>query len=501
MTDSDRRRLILSIDQSTTATKAIVFDEKASIVTQSSIEHRQYYPQAGWVEHDPEELYANTVVAIRGVSESLGADKARVAVLAVTNQRETTIVWDRLTRKPLYNAIVWQCQRGAELCNQLKADGHEEDVKARSGLPIDPYFSASKIRWILDNVPGARRGAEEGRLAFGTVDSWLVWKLTDGRVHATDPTNASRTMLMNLTTLDWDDALLAVFAIPRTMAPRIERSNHILGSTTVEGLFASLPITGVLGDSHAAFFGQCCFERGQAKATYGTGTSIMLNIGSNPLRSVKSVVCSVGWAIDGRVDYVLEGNIHSSGDTIRWLRDGLGLLSSAAESESLARSVPDNNGVYLVPGFSGLGAPYWDNRARAAIVGMARNTTRAHFARAAIEAIAYQVSDLVVAMGAEAGVTLKELRVDGGASRNQFLVQFQADILGVPVVRSAQSEGSALGAAMMAGLAIGIWRDLTALAALRTGATVYHSAMDPATRSRLISEWHDAVARTLSSSS
>jgi glycerol kinase len=497
MTGAGRRRLVLSIDQSTSATKAIVFDESASIVAQSVIEHRQYYPKAGWVEHDPEELYAATVAAVREVAASLGSDVPEVEALAITNQRETAIVWDRITGSPIYNAVVWQCQRGAEFCDLLKEGGHEDDVKAKSGLPIDPYFSASKIRWILDNVPGAHRGAEEGRLAFGTVDTWLLWKLTGGQVHATDPTNASRTMLMNLRTLDWDEALLALFGIPRAMTPRIERSNHVFGSTTVEGIFDGLPIAGILGDSHAAFFAQCCFERGQAKATYGTGTSIMMNIGSVPLHTGKSVATSVGWAIDGRVDYVLEGNIHSTGDTINWLRDGLGLLANAAESEALARSVSDNNGVYLVPAFSGLGAPYWDNRARAAIVGMARNTTRAHIARAALEGIAYQVRDLVAAMEKEAKVSLTELRIDGGVSKNQFLVQFQADILDVPVVRSAQSEASALGAAMMACLATGIHKDLAALAALRKGATVYRSVMDPATRSRLVSGWRDAVGRTL----
>jgi glycerol kinase len=498
MKEPRRHPLIMAVDQSTSATKALVYDESASIVARSSVEHRQYYPRAGWVEHDPEELYANTVTAVKEAARSLGADAQRVCALALTNQRETAIVWDRSTGRPVYNAVVWQCQRGAELCSHLKRAGHEEQVKARSGLPLDPYFSASKIRWILDNVPGARAQAQEGTLAFGTVDSWLVWKLTGGRVHVTDPTNASRTMLMNLATLDWDDVLLDIFGIPRSMAPGIQRSNRVFGRTTVEGLFPELPVTGVLGDSHAAFFGQCCFERGQAKATYGTGTSLMMNIGDKPVGSGRSVATSVGWAIDGRVDYVLEGNIHSTGDTIRWLRDGLGLLADSSESEGLALSVADNNGVYLVPAFSGLGAPYWDNGARATITGMARNTTRAHVVRAAVEAIAFQVSDLVRAMEAEAGVPLTELRVDGGASTNRFLVQFQADILDVPVAPSAQPEASALGAAMMAGLAVGIWKDLAALGALRTGAHVYRGSMDPALRSRLLAGWRDAVARTLS---
>jgi glycerol kinase len=475
--------LIIAVDQSTASTKALVFDMSASLVTRSSVEHRQYYPQAGWVEHDPEELYANTVAAVKDAVRSLGRDKERLRALAITNQRETAVVWDRSTGKPVYNAVVWQCQRGEALCRRLTEAGRAAEVKARSGLPLDPYFSASKIRWILDNVPGARERAEGGALAFGTVDSWLLWKLTGGGVHATDPTNASRTMLMNLASLEWDNALLRLFDIPRSMAPGILRSNRIFGKTTVEGALHELPVTGVLGDSHAAFFGQCCFERGQAKATYGTGTSLMLNIGAQPAGSGKAVATSVGWAIDGRVDYVLEGNIHSTGDTIRWLRDGLGLLAESSDSESLALSVPDNNGVYLVPAFSGLGAPYWDNAARAAIVGMARNTTRAHVVRAAVEAIAFQVADLVKAMEAEAGARLTELRVDGGASANRFLVQFQADVLDVPVAQSAQPEASALGAAMMAGLAVGAWKDL---------------AMDRAQRSRLLAGWREAVARTRS---
>ena len=497
MTGAAGRHLILSVDQSTSATKAIVFDESAAIVAQSSVEHRQYYPRAGWVEHDPEELYANTVTAIRKAAAALGADLPAVGALAITNQRETVIVWDRVTGKPIHNAVVWQCQRGVDFCNRLREAGHADLVKERSGLPVDPYFSGSKIRWILDNVSDADRRAREGRLAFGTVDSWLLWRLTGGQVHATDPTNASRTMLMNLRTLDWDDSLLALFGIPRSMAPRIERSNRIFGRTTVEGIFSGLPVTGILGDSHAAFFAQRCFERGQAKATYGTGTSLMMNIGAEPLPAGRSVVTSVGWAIDGRVDYVFEGNIHSTGDTIKWLRDGLGLLANVGESEDLARSVSDNNGVYLVPAFSGLGAPYWDNRARAAITGMARNTTRAHIVRAALEGIAYQVRDLASAMEAEAGVSLTELRIDGGASRNEFLAQFQADILDVPVARSSQPEASARGAAMMAGLATGLHKDLAAIAALGQDAMVYRSAMTGETRSRLISGWRDAVNRTL----
>ena len=456
------------------------------------------YPKPGWVEHDPNELYANTLQAIRAVAASLGEDTERIGVLAITNQRETVVVWDRRTGAPVCNAPVWQCQRGADLCARLKAEGHEETVRARTGLPIDPYFSASKIRWILDNVDGAQRPAVEGKLAFGTVDSWLTWRLTGGSVHVTDPTNASRTMLMNLSTLDWDDHLFALFGIPRAMAPRIERSNRVIGVTTAEGVLGhEVPIAGLLGDSHAAFFAQRCFEKGQAKATYGTGTSIMMNIGGAPIPPGKEVVTSVGWAADNRVDFVLEGNIHSTGDTIRWLRDGLGLLPDAASSEGIARSVPDSNGVYLVPAFSGLGAPYWDNEARAAIVGMARNTTRAHVVRAALEAIAYQVLDLVSAMERAAGTPLVELRVDGGATRNELLMQLQADILDVPVVRSAVPEASALGAALMAGMAVGTWRDFSELSRLSLGATRYEGTLDAAHRRILIAGWRDAVRRTL----
>ncbi len=499
MTPSGGNDLILAIDQSTSATKAVVFGRTEGIVVQASFEHAQRYPKPGWVEHDPEELYANAIRAVGRVYGLLGAAKSRVAALSITNQRETIVVWDRATGRPVYNAVVWQCRRGAELCARLKTEGMEEETKAATGLPIDPYYSASKIRWVLDNVAGARSSAERGELAFGTIDSWLVWRLTRGRVHVTDPTNASRTMLMNLAALSWDERMFGLFGIPIGMAPRIERSDRVVGATDAEGTFdRQLPIAGLLGDSHAAFFAQRCFEPGLAKATYGTGTSVMMDVGARPVPARLSVVASVGWAIERRVDFVLEGNIHSTGDTIRWLRDGLGVIGSAAESEGLARTLATNEGVYLVPAFSGLGAPYWDGEARAAIVGMSRGTTRAHLARAALEAIAYQVRDLVEAMEENARTRLTELRADGGATRNALLMQFQADLLDVPVRSSAIAEASAFGSAMMAGLAVGAWSRLSELPKLEEGSRLYESTMDEGTRASLIDGWHAAVARTLS---
>lgn len=491
--------LILAVDQSTSATKAVVFDTAGTITARASREHTQYYPRAGWVEHDPEELYANTLAVIEEAVANLGARRSDILSLALTNQRETVVAWERGTGKPVARAAVWQCQRGAELCARLKEDGNEPEVRRISGLPLDPYFSASKVTWMLDNLPGLRRLGEDGKAVFGTIDSWLVWCLTRGAVHVTDPTNASRTMLMNLSRLEWDDRLLSLFRIPRSMAPVIGRSDRVVATTRAEGILdREVPIAGLLGDSHAAFFAQRCFHRGDAKATYGTGTSLMMNTGSAPVDPGGKVVASVGWATERRVEYVLEGNIHSTGDTIAWLRDGLGVLENADLSEAVARSVPDSGGTYFVPAFSGLGAPYWDPGARAAIVGMGRGTTRAHIVRAALEAIAYQVTDLARAMERAASVPISELRVDGGATRNELLVQFQADILGTRVVRSAVAEASALGAALMAGLAVGAYQSLEEIPALPPGSSAYVPSMRAEERDSLLAGWHEAVRRTMS---
>ena len=498
-TDKQGGPLVLAVDQSTSATKAIAFDAGARIAAQASFEHRQIYPRPGWVEHDPEELYANTVRAIRAVVAKLGERASRLAALAITNQRETAVVWSRTTGRAVANAVVWQCGRGADLCRALAESGREEMVRAKSGLRLDPYFSASKIAWLLENVPEAREEAHGGRLAFGTIDSWLVYRLTGGRVHATDLSNASRTLLLNLAGLDWDEELLDLFRIPRSMAPSLLRADERFGTTTAEGALPSeLPICGVLGDSHAALFAQRCFRRGEAKATYGTGSSIMMNIGGSPLPAGRSVVTSVGWGLRGRVDYVFEGNIHSTGDTIRWLVDGLGLIPDPDSSQEIARSVADSEGVYLVPAFSGLGAPYLDSGARASILGLSRGSTKAHVVRAALESVALQVCDLVAAMGADSGIPLAALRVDGGATRNDLLMQMQADFLGVPVMRTGIAEASALGAALAAGLSVGIYRDLGEIERLPSSSTTFEPRMTPERRASLLAGWHEAVRRTLS---
>ncbi len=499
MASSSDGPLVLAVDQSTSATKAIAFDAGARIAAQASFEHRQIYPRPGWVEHDPEELYANTLQAIRAVVAELGERSSRLAALAITNQRETAIVWSRTSGRAISNAVVWQCGRGAEHCRRLVESGYEEMVRGKSGLRLDPYFSASKIAWILANVPGASEEAESGRLAFGTIDSWLIYRLTGGRVHATDLSNASRTLLFNLSSLDWDDELLELFQIPRSMAPALLRADERFGTTRAEGALPSeLPICGVLGDSHAALFAQRCFGRGEAKATYGTGSSIMMNVGRAPLPAGRSVVASVGFGLREHVDYVFEGNIHSTGDTIRWLVDGLGLIPDSASSEEIARSVAGSAGVYLVPAFSGLGAPYWDSGARASILGLSRGSTKAHVVRAALESIALQVCDLVAAMEADSGIRLATLRVDGGATRNDLLMQMQADLLGVPVVRTGVVEASALGAALAAGLSIGLYRDLDAIRSLPSASTAFEPRMTAERRSEMLAGWHEAVGRTLS---
>jgi glycerol kinase len=490
--------LVLAVDQSTSATKAILFDQGGCLVGRTTEEHRQFYPQPGWVEHDPVEIFEKTLLAIRRLLEETGVKSEQLAAFAITNQRETALIWDRDTGQPVYNAIVWQCQRGASTCLQIKSRGYEDTVRSKTGLVLDAYFSASKLKWILDNVPGVREAAGKGRLAAGTVDSWLIWRLTGGQVHATDFTNACRTMLLNLRDLDWDQDLLDLFALPPALMPALRPSDAIFGHTSPAVLPGpSLPISGVMGDSHAALFAQNCFESGMAKATYGTGSSIMMNIASKPLAPPPGLVTSIGWVRDGEVVYVYEGNIHSTGDTIKWLVDSLELIPDSRSSEQLAVSVPDSGGVYFVPAFAGLGAPYWDSEARAAIWGMTRGSKRAHVVRAGLEAIAYQVRDLLDLMASGAGVQLKELRVDGGATRNDFLMQFQADMLCVPVVRTRIEEASALGAAYMGGLGCGLWKDLREIAALRQTDRVFEGRMEEDARQQHYDGWKRALARTL----
>lgn len=490
---------IISIDQSTSATKAVVFDEKCHLVCRKNVPHRQYYPKPGWVEHDAEEIYRNTVEAIREVVEATRGEGASYS-LAITNQRETVVVWNRRTGKPVYNAVVWQCQRGEEICNSLKERGYTDFIRERSGLIIDPYFAASGAKWILDNVEGARTAAESGELVMGTIDTWLVWKLTDGRSFFTDYTNASRTLLFNIHTLDWDDELLSLFTIPRSMMAKPMPCDSVFGQTTVEGVFSEpVTIAGVLGDSHGALAGQMCFEAGMGKATYGTGSSVMVNIGEQPVAAPEGLVTSVGFAAQGKVFYAFEGNIHCTGATIKWMTDNLKLINSPAEIEQFATSVTDNGGVYLVPAFAGLGAPWWNSHAKAMICGMTLATEKGHVCRAALEAIAYQIKDLVDLMTSHAGIALKVLRVDGGPTKNHFLMQFQADMLDACINRSDVEEASAMGAMVMNGLARKVWSSLDEVAALRIADNCIFPKMQEDEKCRLYEGWRKAVRRVIES--
>ncbi len=446
---------VIAVDQSTQSTKALLFREDGTLVSSAALSHGQIYPQEGWVEHDPEELYRHTVAVIRQVAAKADGPCS----LALTNQRETVVVWNRLTGEPVSNAVVWQCMRGRDFCEKLRGEHKDALVKSRTGLLIDPYFSASGVRWILDNVSGACEAAGRGDLLMGTVECWLIWKLTGGRVHATDYTNASRTLLFNIHTLAWDAEMLDLFGIPGSMLPDALPCDAVFGETTVEGTFPTpVRIAGVLGDSHGALVGQMCFSEGLGKATYGTGSSVMVNIGESFADAPEGLVTSVGFAAFGKVFYAFEGNIHCTGATVSWLKDQLELISSPGEIESVATSVPDNGGVYFIPAFAGLGAPWWHPEARAQISGMTLGTTRAHVCRAALESIGYQVADLVKAMTETAGVPLREIRVDGGPTRNRFLMQFQSDLLQVPVVRSEVEDASAFGAFVMNGFALGRWQ-------------------------------------------
>ena len=487
---------ILALDQGTTSSRAIVFDHDGAIKAVAQKEFTQIFPTAGWVEHDPGEIWASQIgVAV----EALGRAQVRpkeVAAIGITNQRETTIVWDRDTGEPVYNAIVWQDRRTADYCQRLKAQGAGETIQAKTGLLIDAYFSASKIRWILDNVPGAKARADAGKLAFGTVDSWLVWKLTGRAKHITDVSNASRTMLFNIHTLQWDDELLTLFGVPASMLPDVRSSSEVYGAVSDSLGIESIPIAGIAGDQQAALFGQMCRQPGMSKNTYGTGCFLLQNIGTTPKRSHQQLVTTVAWQIGGRTEYALEGSVFIGGAVVQWLRDGLGLIRTAAEIEPLAASVSDNGGVYIVPAFAGLGAPHWDPYARGTIVGITRGTTSGHIARAALESIAYQVADLLDAMAADAGIPLKELRVDGGAATNNMLMQFQTDMLGVPVVRPAVTETTALGAAYLAGLAVGFWTSVDAVSGQWKVDRTFEPAMPRAQATALRQRWAQALERS-----
>ena len=486
---------ILALDQGTTSSRAIVFDHEGGVRAVAQKEFRQIFPQPGWVEHDPREIWQSQLEVAREAIAKAGLRAADLAAIGITNQRETTVIWDRRTGEPIHNAIVWQDRRTADFCEELKRSGKSELIAKKTGLVIDAYFSASKIRWLLDNVPGARERANRGELAFGTIDSWLIWNLTGGALHITDPSNASRTMLLNLEAGDWDVALLKLFNIPSELLPLISSSSEVYGKT-VRGIFESeIPIAGIAGDQQAALFGQNCFSRGLAKNTYGTGCFMLMNTGPQPLSSKHQLLTTVAWNLSGKTDFALEGSVFIGGAVVQWLRDGLGLIKSSAEIESLAASVPDSGGVYLVPAFAGLGAPHWDQFARGTIAGITRGTTAAHLARAALEGIAFQVADVLEVMRKDSGIAVSELRVDGGASANNLLMQFQADILGVPVVRPKVLETTALGAAFLAGLAVGFWKDRKEIQAIWKADRVFEPSKRGEEMTHRRARWAEALKR------
>ncbi len=487
---------VLALDQGTTSSRAILFDHDGAIVGTAQREFPQIFPRPGWVEHDPQEIWATQIgVAI----EALGRAHLRprdLAAIGITNQRETTVVWDRETGQPVHNAIVWQDRRTAEHCDRLKAAGHEELVRERTGLVIDAYFSGTKVAWILDNVPGARARAEAGKLAFGTVDSWLVWKLTSGKVHVTDVSNASRTMLFDIHARRWDDDLLTLLGIQASLLPSVRASSEVYGHVSTSLGVEDVPIAGIAGDQQAALFGQMCVSPGLTKNTFGTGCFLLQNTGTRPVASRNRLVTTIGWTVGGQTEYALEGSVFIGGAVVQWLRDGLGLIRKSSDVEALAASVPDNGGVYLVPAFAGLGAPHWDPYARGIMVGITRGTTAGHVARAAVEAIAYQVADLLDAVHRDSGIALSELRVDGGASNNDALMQFQADVLGVPVVRPAVTETTALGAAYLAGLAVGFWGSPAEIARQWRADRRFEPTMPRAQAEALRTRWQEALARS-----
>lgn len=486
--------VILALDQGTSSSRAILVDNQSRVIASSQRELPQIYPQPGWVEQDPEAIWSSQLAAVRSVLEQTNLGAKDIHAAGITNQRETTIVWDRRSGQPISNALVWQDRRSAPLCDLLKSQGLEPLFQSRTGLILDSYFSGSKIRWLLDNIAGARAKADAGELCFGTVDAWLIWKLTGGRSHITDVTNASRTLLFNIHTLDWDDDLLKILDIPRSMMPTVVASS---GENAMIGdLLRGVPICGIAGDQQAALFGQMCLDPGMVKNTYGTGCFMLMQTGETPVVSSNRLLTTIAWKIGGRVEYALEGSVFIAGAAVQWLRDGLGIIGSSAEIEALAASVPDNGGVYFVPALSGMGAPYWDANARGLIIGLTRGTTRAHIARAALEGIALQVTDILTAMQADSGIAIPELRVDGGASANRLLMQMQADLLGVPVVQSSTPESTAMGAAFLAGIGSGYWKDTGDLQMLWSRGETFTSTMTETARETQMSRWKQAVARS-----
>lgn len=485
---------ILALDQGTTSSRAILFDKQQNIIGISQKEFTQHYPKEGWVEHDPMEIYSSQYAVMMEVIAQSGVDVKDIKGIGITNQRETTILWDAKTGRPVYNAIVWQCRRTADRIDQLKQQGLEEYIRKTTGLVPDAYFSATKIAWILDHVPQGRERAKKGEILFGTVDSWLLWKLSGGKVHVTDYTNASRTMLFNINTLSWDEKLLDALDIPMQMLPQVKNSSEIYAYTTIQG--EEIPIAGIAGDQQAALFGQCCFEQGQAKNTYGTGCFLLMNTGDKPCFSQNGLITTIAIGLNGKVQYALEGSVFVGGAVIQWIRDEMRFINESKDAEYYAQKVEDTGGVYLVPAFTGLGAPHWDMYARGCIIGITRGTKREHIIRAAQESIAYQSYDLVKAMEKDTSVSIRELKVDGGASRDAFLMQFQADVLDCEVRRPMIRETTALGAAYLAGLAVGVWKDTDEIRKLWNCDTVFQSQMKAERREKLLRDWHRAVERS-----
>lgn len=489
-------KFILAVDQGTTSSRAIIFDKKGSIKSVAQKEFTQFYPQPGWVEHDANEIWSSQAGVIIEAITKAGLHAESIAAVGITNQRETTVIWDRSTGEPINKAIVWQDRRTSEFCSDLKTKGFEGMIKEKTGLLLDAYFSGTKIKWILDNVDGAREKAEKGELAFGTIDSWLIWKLTGGKRHVTDVTNASRTLLFNIHKKEWDDEILELLDIPKSLLPEVRSSSEVYGEISPSLFNVSIPIAGIAGDQQAALFGQMCINPGMLKNTYGTGGFLVFNTGDKPIASKNNLLTTIAWEVDGKVTYALEGSIFIAGAVVQWLRDGLGIIKSSEEVEELAKSVKDNGGVYLVPAFAGLGAPYWDQFARGSISGLTRGTTAGHIARAALEAIAFQTADVLKAMESDSGLKVTELRVDGGATANNLLMQFQSDLLGIPIIRPKISETTALGVAYLAGLAIGYWDGHEDIADQWEIDKKFEPKMSSEQTEELLNNWNKAVSRS-----
>ena len=488
---------IIALDQGTTSSKTMIFDNQGNLVIQTGEEYKQIYPANGWVEHNPADIWQSQKRTLQAARKKLGVAAQDIKAVGISNQRETVILWDKTTGEPVYNAIVWQCRRTADYCEELIAQGFGNVITAKTGLKADSYFSATKIRWILDNVPGVRQRAEHGDILCGTVDTWLIWNLTGGKVHVTDHTNASRTLLYNIFENCWDDELLQIFDIPKSMLPEVAPSSQVVGYVDESIIPGNIPIAGIAGDQQAALFGQCCFNPGEAKNTYGTGCFLLMNIGEKPILSQSNLLTTMACSPDGKPCYALEGSVFIGGAVIQWLRDELNIIESAAETEAMAESVPDNNGVYLVPAFSGLGAPHWDPYSRGMIIGLTRDANKNHIVRAALESIAYQVTDLVKTMEQDTQICFPHLKVDGGATVNNFLMQFQSDMLGIPIIRPTTTETTALGAAFLAGLATGVWQSVDELKTTMSTERVFLPNLAESTRDSYYKRWHKAVNRSL----